>query len=388
MPRILIEGWRGVSHSFAMVNQCQILEILKHEDVELFHRDMPFALPHWDAVTLSAGFSAENQAKIASLRDAGDTELDWVYRICSPYFEVPGHGCPVMTFMVTELGLRPKSFHPDALKSDFFTRDANQIVTPTNWSKDRLVEHGFDPDKVHVIPHGVCTNTYFPLSASERDLARKRLGIQDDECVCLNLGPGTWNKGSDLVLLAFATLRQAGHRLRLILKDQRQVYGISIDRILNELVARYPSLFDARVLNAISVVGTNLSQAELRQLYGLADMYVSPYRAEGFNLPVLEAIACGTPVVVTQGGATDDFCTSDVALMVSSTPGQCDLGDGTVGRYQEPDLQQLIEAMDACARGQALDRSRMVRGREEIMARMSWSAATDSLLSMAEAIYA
>ena len=38
-----------------------------------------------------------------------------------------------------------------------------------------------------------------------------------------------------------------------------------------------------------------------------ADVYVSPYHAEGFNLPVLEAVACGIPVVVSAGGSTEDF---------------------------------------------------------------------------------
>ena len=53
------------------------------------------------------------------------------------------------------------------------------------------------------------------------------------------------------------------------------------------------------MLGSISVISTSLDQAQLRALYGMADAYVSPYRAEGFNLPVLEAMACGLPVVAT-----------------------------------------------------------------------------------------
>jgi glycosyltransferase involved in cell wall biosynthesis len=49
------------------------------------------------------------------------------------------------------------------------------------------------------------------------------------------------------------------------------------------------------------------------KLYNAADCYLSPYLAEGFNLPALESIACGTPVIVSKGGPTDDFTDDRVA---------------------------------------------------------------------------
>src|SRR5204863_1079177 len=42
-------------------------------------------------------------------------------------------------------------------------------------------------------------------------------------------------------------------------------------------------------------------------LYTACDALVHPYRGEGFGLPVLEAMACGLPVLVTAGGPTDEF---------------------------------------------------------------------------------
>ena len=43
------------------------------------------------------------------------------------------------------------------------------------------------------------------------------------------------------------------------------------------------------------------------RLFAACDVLVHPYRGEGFGLPVLEAMACGLPVVVTAGGPTDEF---------------------------------------------------------------------------------
>ncbi|AKJ28526.1 glycosyltransferase [Caldimonas brevitalea] len=383
---LLIEGWRGVNHSFALVNQCQILELQKLGGVRLRHRDLPFAMPHWNAKTHSAGFSGEDSARIDSLpAPAVDERPDCIYRISSPFRADAASTVKTLTFMVTELGLSPKSFEDGSADRGTYTRDANLIVTPTNWSRDRLVDYGFAADKIRVVTHGVYAETFHPLTPAERAVNRANLGLADDETVFLNLGVATWNKGVDLVLIAFATLRRQGRRVRLILKDQRGLYGISMEQVLKDLCARHPTLFTADTLAAIQVVGVNLSQAELRLLYGVADCYVSPYRAEGFNLPVLEAIACGTPAVVTDGGATDDFCAPDVALRVASDAGtREDPRAGIVARYREPRLPALVEAMHAFATGQALTRPAFERARAALMPTMTWRRAAEELLALVD----
>src|SRR5439155_23180433 len=65
--------------------------------------------------------------------------------------------------------------------------------------------------------------------------------------------------------------------------------------------------------------GDTLHFAYMPTIYQLDDAYVSPYMAEGFNMPVLEAASCGCPVIVTAGGSTDDFTTDDFALRIEST---------------------------------------------------------------------
>jgi glycosyltransferase involved in cell wall biosynthesis len=92
----------------------------------------------------------------------------------------------------------------------------------------------------------------------------------------------------------------------------------------------------------------------MRAVYGAADVYVSPYRAEGFNLPVLEATACGLPTIVTQGGPTDDFCRALSSRFVESrlTREPID-GQDAPGEYLEPSLDSLIASMEAEIHGGA-----------------------------------
>jgi glycosyltransferase involved in cell wall biosynthesis len=388
MTNLLIEGWRDVSHSFALVNQCQILELLKLDGLRLFHRDMPYAIPHWNPKSLDAGFAPADRDRIASVPGPEGRPIDCVYRIASPFRAGTGDTEHVRTlsFMVTELGINDKNFEPPgSATSDFFTRDGNLIVTPTRWARDRIVEYGFDADKVHVVTHGVRSDTFYPLTAEERAVNRANLGIKEHEVAFLNLGAALWNKGVDLLVVAFARLRQRYSNIKLILKDQRALYGISIDHIVHDVAARHPGLINDAVLSSIVVIGQNLTQAQLRVMYGISDCYVSAYRAEGFNLPVLEAIAVGTPVVVTDGGATDDFCDADVSIRVASTPAQMDnpQREGT-GRYREPNPDALIDAMHRFCISTGVDRVRFAQGRERLVERLSWRNAVADLNRLIE----
>ncbi len=391
MTRLLIEGWRGVNHSFALVNQCQILELLRLPGVQLYHRDLPFAMAHWNSKTHDPGFAPDDAARIAALAEPGGAAVDCIYRICSPFRtgahcpEARAGSTPTLSFMVTEMGLSSKSFEPGAERSDAFTRGANAIVTPTRWARDRLLDWGFAADRLHVVSHGVNSATFHPLNADERAQSRRNLGLDGGQFVFLNLGAALWNKGLDVLLLAYATLRLRHKNIRLVLKDQRNLYGVSIDATLAKLWQEYPERFSGETLASISSLPGNLNQQQLRVLYGSADCYVSPYRAEGFNLPVLESIACGTPVVVTGNGATDDFCDAGVALRVHSTPATLDdAGGGRIARYQEPDPDATVQAMEAMLLGRGVQRDAAFdAARQALVQRLDWRRPASELLALA-----
>jgi len=63
----------------------------------------------------------------------------------------------------------------------------------------------------------------------------------------------------------------------------------------------------------------NCTDAELRNLYSQADCLVMPSLAEGFGLPALESLACGTPVLTTSFGGQTDFITNDNGWLIKGT---------------------------------------------------------------------
>lgn len=384
MKTVCIEGWRGVSHSIALVNQFQLLAMLDRPDLRLFHRDLPFFMKHWNAKQLPAGFTPQEQARIDAIAPPPDgLQPDTVLRISSPFRAELTPAQKTLTFMVTECALAPECFDGPTPDKSVFTREANRIVTPSRWSRDRLTDWGIDPAGIHVVPHGVKTDTFLPLSPTDRAAGRAALGIAPDDVLYLNVGVATWNKGIDLLIQAFARLRQHQPRARLLLKEQKAMYGMGVDRILAQVGRAQPGLLTADVLAGISLISGSLDQAQLRALYGVADAYVSPYRAEGFNLPVLEAMACGTPVIVTGGGATDDFCAEPLAVRLPSRPGTKADEPAMFGAFLVPDLDALTDAMTDVARsGQPRDTPARLAARSALAARHDWHQVTEGLVAL------
>ena len=384
MKTLCIDGWRRVNHSIAMVNQHQVLALLDQPGLRLFHRDVPYFMKHWDAKLLPAGFAEDQQQRIDAVpAPAHGQALDCVLRISSPFRTELDPAQKTHTFMVTECALVPACFDAPLGDRAPFTRGENRILTPSAWSRERLVEHGFDADGIVVLPHGVNARTFQPLSPADRQTARAQLGVAEDETLFVNVGVATWNKGLDLLVQAFAQVRQRHRRARLLLKENKALYGLGVDRVLADVQRAAPGLVDAHVLAGISVISNPLDQNQLRTLYAVADAYVSPYRAEGFNLPVLEAMACGTPVIVTAGGATDDFCPPGLAQRVRARPGLRADAPDDVGPFLVPDPDALIDAMDTVAvhLGQR-DDTRLHTEREALLARLSWPAVARQLAAL------
>ncbi|WP_333337345.1 glycosyltransferase [Microcoleus sp. BROC3] len=131
----------------------------------------------------------------------------------------------------------------------------------------------------------------------------------------------------------------------------------------------------------MAYIGETLSFAKMAQLYQAADAYVSLYLAEGFNLPALEAIACGLPIICTKGGPTDDFTTPDFAWHVESTFQEGTSNGQPIFRLM-PDLEHsialmknIIEQPDLC------DRSREA-GPKSVAAGFTWKHVADQLLEV------
>jgi predicted O-linked N-acetylglucosamine transferase (SPINDLY family)/glycosyltransferase involved in cell wall biosynthesis len=377
---VLVRGWRDINHSFSLVNQQQLIRMIDRTELSVSHEDMPYAFATWSAATNGAGFGPDFTRRIASIPGPDDSEPDAVLQMVSPFGLYQGPAKRVVTFIVTEFGPVAEDFAKGSPEPLAFTAGRNWVVTPSSWSRGKLIESGMRADRVVVVPHGVDGKVFRRLSDEERRVVRGQLGCEPGDFVFLNIGGAFWNKGIDLVMMAFAELRREFPRAKLVLKDNRALYRRSVETIMHEVERLRPGLFTEEVIRSIVTLPGTLTMDELRLVYGAADLYVSPYRAEGFNLPVLEAMACGTRVVVTRGGATDDFFDAGMGVAIGSRfVRKSESNQPVPGDYLEPDYEELkVRMREEMQRG--------VRGPgvvpEAFMRRWSWESATERLLGV------
>lgn len=136
---------------------------------------------------------------------------------------------------------------------------------------------------------------------------------------------------------------------------------------------RHPALEELRALAAarpdIVLLEGMLEDALLADLYGLIDCYVSPHRAEGLGLTVIEAMAAGKPVIATRYGGVEDFVSPATALVVEHDlvevgPGNAPYGEGFV--WAEPRPAALRARLREVFDRPRLARSLGARGRAEV----------------------
>jgi len=251
------------------------------------------------------------------------------------------------------------------------------VVTPSRWSAQAYYDVGFSDDQVHIVPHGVDTATFRPFPEL-RSALRRELSYTEDEFVFLSVGAMTGNKGVDVLLRAFSAVSRRFPQARLVLKGLDAVFGSDV------FLSRHMDLLSAedrgQLRGRVTYLGGSRSNAEMASLYQVADAYVSPYRAEGFNIPVLEAIACGVPVICTQGGPTDDFVTDDVCRKIESQKVQMRF-KGREGWRLEPNLEHLIALMGSVIDDHDWRRKAAGEGPRHVQAGYSWNRVVDRLVN-------
>ncbi len=189
---------------------------------------------------------------------------------------------------------------------------ASAVVSVSEDLKQRIGELAPGVGDVTVIPNGVDTERFAPM---DRALARKKVGLATAEAsgpLIVIVGRLTPVKAHDVLLEAFARLvrdREDSPRLAIVGGGE----------------LREPLTRQARELglaDRVTFAGER-SQSELADWYNAADVSCLPSHREGWPNALMEAIACGTPVVASRvGGAPEIVCEDALGRLVA--PGDPD----------------------------------------------------------------
>jgi glycosyltransferase involved in cell wall biosynthesis len=244
--------------------------------------------------------------------------------------------------------LRPKLRAKFALERFVYARAAALIVLSGAFRDVLITQYGIPSQRVHVIPPGVNLEVFTP---GEQSGARERLGLPRDAWIASCVRRLVPRMGIDVLLEAwrsFAEHPQSQPSLLLIAGDGDRRDALS---------ARASQL---GLGESVRFLG-GISDADLVTLHQAADVSLVPSLAlEGFGLVVLEALACGTPVIVTDaGGLPESVRPLDRSLVVPAHDSQAI-------------AHRLLAARDG---SQPLPSRERCRSHAE---RFSWSAAVET----------
>jgi glycosyltransferase involved in cell wall biosynthesis len=241
-----------------------------------------------------------------------------------PYYSMPLRpGLPtVVTIHDVTFFTDPERYSPTSarsLKSATMTaaRQATRLIVPSNATRDELVRMlAMDPAKIDVAYHGVDHNLFHRPSPEQVTHVTARLGLRGKPYVAF-LGSLTPRKNAPAVVRGWSrAVADMENPPALVLGG-----GGGWSEELDEAVAAVPP-------NLRLVRPGYLPFADLPGFLGGALVVAAPSRGEGFGLAVLEAMACGAPVLTTNR---------------TSLP---EVGGGAVA-YTEPDGDSIATALRA-----------------------------------------
>lgn len=235
-----------------------------------------------------------------------------------------------------------------------FVRRANAVIAISESSKRDLVRlYRVPPEKVSVVYEAAAP--HFKPAAPERiALVRGRYALP--ECFMLTVGTIEPRKNLSRLLDALALVRKTGADVKLVVVGKRGWLDEEFFRRLEDHACR----------DSVQLLG-HVPDDDLPCLYGAANLCIVPSIYEGFGLPVLEAMACGTPVACSRA---------------SSLP---ELGGDAALYFNPTSVEEMSAGVCRILRDESLRDGMRVRGLAQA-GRFSWVRAAEETMAVYEKV--
>ena len=227
-------------------------------------------------------------------------EKEWYYRWFEPDLAVGvgywGH-TPHLILHPQRYGIQPLPW----LVADGYIANYHEILNSlplilltSNWVKETYVRDGIDPDILDVLPVGCDTDAFIPMDSSNNKkvaAVREALGVAPDQIMILTVGGDATSKGAREMMQALALIDKEAPDWKYVCKvwpqPRTDEHNIRDQTLATDLG------IEKNVVFTQSVVSRNF----MPHLLAACDIYAAPSRLEGFGMPLVEAAACGKPVL-------------------------------------------------------------------------------------------
>ncbi len=227
------------------------------------------------------------------------------------------------------------------------------IVTDSQTSKDNIVDLLGVPAEKIVVVHLAANPLLFPTSSNESNSVKRKHGLRSP--YILFVGDINYNKNLPELIKAF---RYLPSELQLVLLGKNfKEQDIPEWQAIERQIAAVGMVDRVRFLTNIP----SENVAELSAVYSGAECYVQPSLEEGFGLPVLEAMRCGTPVVASNCGA------------------HLEIG-GESTWFVDPEAESIAGGVKAVLSLSATERETVIAAGRQWEKRFSWENVAESMI--------
>jgi glycosyltransferase involved in cell wall biosynthesis len=197
-----------------------------------------------------------------------------------------------------------------ALERRIYANPKVRLLAISNLVSAQLEKHFGRTDSV-VIPYGVDTVIFnSDARLARRSVLRQSLKLDDSDFVILLIGNDWKKKGLDQLLRALAII-EIPIRLLVVGKDDPGLYRVALRQL--------------RLEDRVRFLG---SSADVLSFYAAADAYVGPSLEDAYGLPILEAMACGLPVIASvQAGASEKIIDGATGYLLRDPMNHVELAD-------------------------------------------------------------
>jgi glycosyltransferase involved in cell wall biosynthesis len=312
-------------------------------------RQRPFALAMRGPFGSNSSLSVVNDSVADALDRRGAPALFRAQGVVEPILEgLPGvsHSWPpsfdsftlgpTVVILPWEFGSAPREWVEEV------HRRADRVWVPSAYVREGYIESGMPPGVIEVVPNGVDLERFNP-DGPVFELPRQA------GCTFLFVGGSIWRKGMDLLVDAWTQAFGPDDDVQLVVKD----FGTGTHYRGQTAGDKLRALAERDDVAPVTYLDEDMSPDELASLYRACDVFVTPYRGEGFCMPALEAMACGLPVIHTAIGPTSEFVPEDGGWAVEAERAPVRAGGlpelAGPGYVHEVKLEALVATLSSVA---------------------------------------
>jgi len=248
---------------------------------------------------------------------------------------------------------------------DYFNKlkEFDELWVPSKWQRDCIIAQGYDPSKIKVVPEGVDVNTFFPEDTSHELTSDGRFKF-------FLAGRWGYRKSIKEIIETFLKTFDKDEPVDLIISVDNPFSEDNMETTEERL--EYYGLND----NRIKIVHFP-PREDYIQLLKSCDAFVSCARSEGWNLPLIESMACGTPSIYSNCSGQLEFAKGKglPVKIIGEKPVDASTYshfNNSIGNYYEPDFNDLSKQMWEVVTNHSYYKQSALEESEEIRRDFNW----------------